>query len=92
LLGKPLGIFSFTWIAVKLKICRLPEEVNWKNLFGICLLSGIGFTLSLFLASLSYEVGSDFLNQAKLGIVFGSVISGIIGYLYLSKVLPPKEK
>lgn len=90
--GKSIGIFSFTWLAVKLKICRLPMGVTWKNLFGVCLLGGIGFTVALFLASLSYPVGSDFLNQAKLGIILGSFISGILGYLYLNKVLPRVEK
>ena len=92
LLGKSIGIFSFTWLAIKFRICRLPMGVTWRNLFGVCLLGGIGFTVALFLASLSYPVGSDYLNQAKLGIVLGSFLSGAIGYLYLNKVLPKNEK
>ncbi len=92
LAGKALGIFSFTWLAVKFKICRVPAGVTWKNLFGICLLGGIGFTVSLFLASLSYPVGSEYLNQAKLGIILGSVLSGVLGYLYLNSVLPKNDK
>lgn len=92
LLGKSLGILSFSWLAVKLKICRLPMGTTWKNLFGICLLGGIGFTVALFLSSLSYPVGSGYLNQAKLGIILGSLFSGLIGFLYLNKVLPKQDK
>lgn len=92
LLGKSLGIFSFTWLAIKLRVSRLPSSVSWKNLFGVCLLGGIGFTVALFLASLSYPLGTDYLNQAKLGIIFGSFLSGILGFLYLNKVLSRVEK
>lgn len=89
--GKSLGIFSFTWLAVKLRIGRMPSGANWKTLFGVCLLGGIGFTVALFLATLSYPFDSPFLNQAKLGIVLGSFLSGLIGCLYLYKVLPKKK-
>ena len=88
IIGKPLGIFLFTWLAVKLKVSPMPTESNWKGVFGIALLGGIGFTVALFLASLSYPVGSDLLNQARLGILLGSFISGIIGFIYLNKILP----
>lgn len=92
LLGKSLGIFSFTWLAIKLKICRMPMGMTWKNLFGVCLLGGIGFTVALFLATLSYPVGSEYLNQAKLGIILGSFLAGIIGFIYLNYVLPKDGK
>ncbi len=91
-LGKSLGILSFSWIAVKLNICTLPTGVTWKKLFGVCLLGGIGFTVALFLSSLSYPVGSAYLNQAKLGIISGSLLSGLFGYLYLNNVLPKQHK
>ncbi|WP_239057002.1 Na+/H+ antiporter NhaA [Paludibacter sp. 221] len=92
IVGKSCGIFSFSWLAIKLKICRMPAGMNWKNLFGMSLLGGIGFTVALFLATLSYPKGTDFLNQAKLGILLGSFISGVLGYLFLNKVLPKSGK
>lgn len=91
-LGKSIGIFSFTWLAIKFNFCRLPSGVNWKNLLGMAFLGGIGFTVALFLASLSYPVGSELLNEARLGIIMGSCISGFLGVMLLSKVLPKKEK
>jgi len=86
-LGKTIGIFLFTWGSVKLKISSLPKGMNFKNLAGVSMLGGIGFTVALFLASLSYPAGSELLNQAKMGILFGSLISGLAGYFVLNKVL-----
>jgi NhaA family Na+:H+ antiporter len=91
-LGKLTGIFSFTWLAIKLKISSLPKDMSWKNLLGISILGGIGFTVALFLASLSYPIDSSFLNQAKLGIIIGSLISGIAGYLVLKSTLQVKRQ
>jgi len=89
LLGKFLGIFTFTWIAVRTKIVLMPKGMCWKNLAGVSLLGGIGFTVSLFIANLSFAgINSTLLNQAKLGIIGGTVLSGILGYLVLYKVLP----
>ena len=85
--GKSLGIFLFTYIFV-----RLPEGVSKRNLFGVSMLGGIGFTVALFIANLSFagmpDVGVELLNQAKLGVFAGSFISGLCGYLILKKVLP----
>lgn len=90
--GKLIGIFTFTWLAVKSGWLTMPERMNKKNLFGIALLGGIGFTVSLFIANLSYaglpENGALLLNQAKLGIISGSVFAGICGYFVLRKTLP----
>lgn len=87
ILGKTLGIFFFTWSAVKLKISDLPQGMNYQNLTGVALLGGIGFTVALFLASLSYPAGSDLLNDAKMGIIFGSVLSGLAGFMLLNRSL-----
>lgn len=91
--GKLIGIFTFTWLSIKSGLLVMPERMNTRNLFGISLLGGIGFTVSLFIANLSYanvpEEGVLLLNQAKLGIISGSVIAGICGYFVLRKVLPP---
>ena len=85
--GKLVGIFSFTWISVKLKIGRLSNGMNWKNIIAMSLLGGIGFTVALFLGGLSYPLGSEMLNQAKSGVIIGSVFSGVFGYLLLRIVL-----
>lgn len=92
-LGKPIGIFSFTWLAVKLKLVSLPTDCRWKDIFGVAMLGGIGFTVSLFIANLSFgDSHLDLLNQAKLGIVSGTVFTGILGYFILYKVLPRSPK
>lgn len=89
-LGKFIGILSFSYLADKLNIASAPIDINWKQIAGVAILGGIGFTVSLFIANLSFESTSPLLNQAKLGIVGGSLISGIIGYFWLNKILPKK--
>lgn len=90
LIGKMAGIFGFTWLAVKFNISRLSKGMTWTNIWGLSMLGGIGFTVALFLAGLSYQLGSDLLNQAKLGVILGSFISGIIGYFSLRIILKKK--
>jgi len=90
LVGKVTGIFSFTWLAVKFRVSRLSTGMTWRNLFGLSLLGGIGFTVALFLAGLSYPLGSELLNQAKLGVVLGSLFSGMLGYFVLRMVFKKK--
>ena len=91
ILGKLVGIYSFTWLSVKLKIGRLSSGMTWKNLFALSLLGGVGFTVALFLGGLSYTHGSELLNQAKLGVIIGSIVSGIFGYIMLRIVLTKKQ-
>ena len=92
--GKFIGVFSFSWIAIKLGIVQLPQGANWKSFASVCMLCGIGLTVSIFIAGLSYadagESGAQMLNQAKLGILCGSAISAIIGCLLLNRNLPKK--
>ncbi|BEG98696.1 Na+/H+ antiporter NhaA [Bacteroides sedimenti] len=89
LFGKFIGIFTFTWMTIKLKIANMPDGMCWKSLAGVSMLGGIGFTVALFIATLSFGGAQPvLLNQAKLGIICGTVLSGIIGYLYLHRVLP----
>lgn len=91
ILGKFIGIFGFTWLAVKTKLAPMGDGMNWHNIAGVALLGGIGFTVSLFIGNLSFGgIAPELLNQAKLGIIAGSVISGILGYLVLNRVLPKK--
>ena len=86
--GKFLGVLSFSWAAVKLKLVQLPDNSNWKSFASVCMLCGIGFTVSMFIASLSYGDGSAMLSQAKLGIILGSVVSAVIACLLLNRTLP----
>ncbi|MBP3420095.1 MAG: Na+/H+ antiporter NhaA [Marinifilaceae bacterium] len=90
--GKTIGIFTFTWISIKSGWINMPKGMNLKNLLGLSMLGGIGFTVSLFIANLSYgNYSADILNQAKFGIICGSIISGIVGYCVLNKVLPKAD-
>lgn len=93
--GKTLGIFSFSYLFACTPFASMPTGMSKRNLFGVSMLGGIGFTVALFIANLSFDAnsaaGADFLNQAKLGVFTGSFISGLCGYLVLKWVLP-KEK
>jgi NhaA family Na+:H+ antiporter len=81
-LGKPIGIFGFAWLAVKLRLASLPAELTWSQVLGMSLLAGIGFTMSLFIADLAFGLSPN-LTFAKAGILAGSLVSGLLGYLYL---------
>lgn len=91
-IGKFLGVFSFSWLAVRLKFVTLPEGTSWKAFASVCVVCGIGFTVSMFIADLSYAglgaTGDALLAQAKLGVLCGSVISAILGCILLNKTLP----
>ena len=92
-IGKLAGVFLFAWIAVKCGIVSLPTGTNWKAFTGVCALCGIGLTVSIFIADLSYAglpMGNVLLDQAKLGILSGSFISAIIGCIMLHIWLPKK--
>ena len=96
LLGKFLGVLSFSWISMKLGICQMPEGGNWGSFASVCMICGIGFTVSMFIAALSYPAhlgadGAEMLNQAKLGILCGTVASALIGGLFLNVTLPKGE-
>ncbi len=84
-LGKQIGVFGFSYIAIKLKLATLPEGANFKQLYGVAILTGIGFTMSLFVDSLAFTDDSLFAFTDKLAILLGSFISGIVGYLVLKK-------
>ena len=91
-LGKFVGIYLFTWLAVRMRVTSLPQGMDWKNVAGVSLLGGIGFTVSLFIANLSFGATDEaLLNQAKLGVLAGTILAGIVGYLVLHFVLPSKK-
>lgn len=93
--GKFLGVFSFSWLAIRLKWVSLPAGASWQSFASVCMVCGIGFTVSMFIADLSYaglgESGVLLLDQAKLGVLCGSVISTIIGCILLHKTLPQSK-
>ncbi|HJX72437.1 MAG TPA: Na+/H+ antiporter NhaA, partial [Bacteroidales bacterium] len=82
IIGKAAGIFIFSWIAIKLRLARMPRNVKWIHIFGAALLGGMGFTISVFIAELTFNI-PEFLNAAKLGILAGTFISAILGFLIL---------
>ena len=81
-LGKPVGVFLASWLAVKLGMASLPAGATWHHVFGAACLAGIGFTMSLFISSLAFA-GSDFEAQAKLGILLASAVSAALGMAVL---------
>ncbi|HHC74234.1 MAG TPA: Na+/H+ antiporter NhaA [Thiothrix sp.] len=89
LLGKPIGVMFFSWLMVQLRLARLPDGVNWSYLFGVSMLAGVGFTMSLFISSLAFDQSAnDFIANDRIGIFFGSTLSAVLGYFYLNRVLP----
>lgn len=87
--GKAIGISLFSWLAVKLKLSVKPRNIPWKAFIGLGFIGGIGFTMSLFISSLAFKT-EELMSQAKIGIFFGSIMAGLIGFFILKSAL--KEK
>jgi NhaA family Na+:H+ antiporter len=90
-LGKQFGVFLFCWLSIRLGIASMPRGANWASLYGVAVLCGVGFTMSLFVASLAFEgSGTDMhtVFDERLGIIAGSLASAILGYLVLYRALP----
>ena len=94
--GKFVGVLSFSWLFIKLKVATLPSGADWRSFASVCMLCGIGFTVSMFIADLSYSpLGADgaaLLDEAKLGILCGTVLAAALGYLLLNKFLPTEAQ
>ena len=87
--GKQIGIFLFCWVGIKLRLAELPQSLSWASLYGAAALCGIGFTMSLFIGSLAFEeTGVNLVFDERLGIIIGSLASGLLGYLVLRRSLP----
>jgi NhaA family Na+:H+ antiporter len=78
-LGKQLGVFGVTWIMVRAGFAQLPHGVNWLHIYGLACLAGIGFTMSLFIGSLSFS-DPELMNAVRLGVLSGSAVSALLGY------------
>lgn len=87
LIGKQLGIFGFAWLAVKMKLASLPDEVNWRQIHALSLLAAIGFTMSLFIGNLAFTT-ADQIDAVKLGVLAGSTVAALTGYFLLKSALP----
>lgn len=82
--GKQVGVFGLCWLAIKLKLTSLPKGMSWSSLYGTAALCGIGFTMSLFIGSLAFEeTGVNLMFDERLGVILGSLASGIVGYMVL---------
>lgn len=81
-LGKPIGVLSFSWLAVRLRLARLPETIAWRQILAIGILAGIGFTVSVFISSLAFDDPS-LLPIAKIAVLASSLVAGVGGYLAL---------
>ncbi len=90
-LGKQVGIFSVVWLLVRSKLAERPRDATWLQIYGVALLCGIGFTMSLFIGGLAFGDGSHQNDAAKLGVLLGSIIAAITGYILL-RVAKPKYR
>lgn len=90
-IGKQLGVFGFSWIAIRLKWAKLPEGGTWTRFYGVAVLTGIGFTMSLFIDMLAFTDDSLFQYTDKLAILIGSFVSGIIGYFIIRMSRNPRR-
>lgn len=94
LFGKPLGIFLFSWVSVKLGFAKLPESINLRQVFAVSVLCGIGFTMSIFITGLAFDgLDDSYSTYSRLGILLGSTLAAFLGYFLLKVVLPkPQQK
>lgn len=90
--GKLIGVTGFTWVAVKMGLCKLPQELNFKHIVGAGLMAGIGFTMSIFIAELGFAHHPEDLLMAKTGILLASLVAGVSGYIWLRLSCPAPSK
>ena len=80
--GKQIGVFGLTWLTIKLGLAPMPERATWGMLYGLSILCGIGFTMSLFIGSLAFT-SVEYINQVRISVLLGSLVSAVVGYLIL---------
>ncbi len=90
--GKQLGIFVFSLLLVKMNVARKPQSVSWPQLYGVCMIAGIGFTMSLFIGALAFPGDMAAMTQARLGVLTGSLFSGLVGYIFLATIEPARNR
>jgi NhaA family Na+:H+ antiporter len=89
--GKPLGIFVLSFLAVAVGVCRLPLDLNWKHVFGAGLLAGIGFTMSIFITNLAFTGSANIVNSSKMAILLASLTAGTLGFFWLKLLGHPED-
>ncbi len=89
--GKQIGVFGFSWVAVRAGLCRLPDGMTWPHVYGVALLAGIGFTMSLFIGTLAFDAEAH-AAAVRIGVLMGSVLSAVGGYAVLRYSLNPAER
>lgn len=90
-IGKLFGITAFAWVGVKLGFAELPKEIRWRHLFGVAVLGGLGFTMSIFVTNLAFSAPT-LLDQSKIGIFAGSIVSGLMGFYLLKYMFPAQSE
>lgn len=92
-IGKQIGVFGFSWLLIMLKRAKLPKNTSWLAFYGVTLLCGIGFTMSLFLGTLSFQsVGPIYLSEVRIGVLIGSIFSGLAGALVLTRAFSRQKQ
>ena len=81
--GKQLGVFIFSYISIKIGVAKMPNNSNWLNFYGVGVLTGIGFTMSLFVGNLAFVENMQYMDGVKIGVLFGSLLSTLFGYFLL---------
>jgi NhaA family Na+:H+ antiporter len=89
--GKQIGVFLFSYLSVKFKIAEMPSNSNWLKFYGVGILTGIGFTMSLFVGNLAFAENNQYMDGVKIGVLSGSILSALIGYSLLSLVTTAKK-
>jgi NhaA family Na+:H+ antiporter len=89
--GKQIGVFLFSFLSVKFKIAEMPSNANWMKLYGVAILTGIGFTMSLFVGNLAFNNNTQYIDGVKIGVLMGSLLSTLVGYFLLLIVTRKKQ-
>jgi len=89
--GKQIGVFLFSYLSVKLKLAEMPSNSNWIKFYGIGILTGIGFTMSLFIGNLAFVNNIEYIDGVKIGVLTGSLLSALVGYFLLLIVTEKKR-
>jgi Na+:H+ antiporter, NhaA family len=88
IMGKPIGVFLFSWLAVRFDLCRLPRAITWSHIAGAGLLGGIGFTMSIFIANLAFQLDPATINASKIAVLLASLIAGSLAAMWLRLTRP----
>ena len=89
--GKQIGVFLFSFLSIKFKIAEMPTNANWIKLYGVGVLTGIGFTMSLFVGNLAFVNSNEYIDGVKIGVLSGSLFSTLLGYFLLLFVTKKKK-